>query len=210
MIILVDNGHGDNTNGKFSPKLDFKIPNEFIKDNRFREALYNRIVAKDIVDKLTAYGYNASLIVTEDKDVSLAERVRRVNTICNTYGASNVILISIHSNAAGNGTSWMNAKGWSAYTTKGKTKSDYLAECLYKRAEVNLKDRKIRKDLSDGDSDWESDFYIIKKTLCPAVLTENFFYDNKDDLKYLTSDEGIHQVVRTHIEGIIDYINSLK
>ena len=42
------------------------------------------------------------------------------------------------------------------------------------------------------------------------MLTENFFYDNKDDLEYLTSDEGIHAVVRTHIEGIIDFIEYLK
>ena len=55
-----------------------------------------------------------------------------------------------------------------------------------------------------------NDFYIIKKAYCPAVLTENFFYDNKDDLKYLTSEEGIHAVVRTHVEGIIDYVNSKK
>jgi N-acetylmuramoyl-L-alanine amidase len=41
-------------------------------------------------------------------------------------------------------------------------------------------------------------------------LTENFFYDNKDDLKYLTSDEGVHAVVRLHIEGIIDFINYKK
>ena len=93
-------------------------------------------------------------------------------------------------------------------TTRGKTKSDVLAEYLYKRAEKNFKGRKIRKDTSDGDSDKEAGFYIIKNAKCPAVLTENFFYDNKDDLKYMTSEEGIHSVVRTHVEGIIDYINS--
>lgn len=214
MIILIDNGHGSNTeqNGKYSPKLtaDMSISSEFTNGGRFREWKYNRVIARMIVDKLVSMGYDARLVVPEDKDASLAERIRRINTICNKNGAGNVLLVSVHSNAKGNGTSWQDAKGWEAYTTRGKTKSDTLAEFLYKRADSNLPGRKIREDWSDGDRDKEADFYIIKKAYCPAVLTENFFYDNKDDLKYLTSDEGVHGVVRLHIEGIIDYINSLK
>lgn len=213
MIILIDNGHGENTqfNGKFSPYLsDMNIGDEFVVKNRFREWKYNRVIAKQVVDKLVSMGYDARLVVPESNDVSLSERIRRVNTICNKEGASNVVLISVHSNAKGDGSSWQDAKGWEAYTTRGKTKSDKLADFLYKRADSYFKGRKIREDWSDGDRDKEADFYIIKKSYCPAVLTENFFYDNKDDLKYLTSDEGIHAVVRTHVEGIIDYINSQK
>lgn len=213
MIILIDNGHGvtSQERGKFSPLLKdsgLDISDEFVHDGRFREWKYNRVISNLIVDKLKAYGYDARLLVPEDKDISLSERVSRINTICNKEGAGNVIMISIHSNAAGGGTEWMNAKGWEAHTTRGKTKSDAIATCLYKRAKENMKDRKMREDWSDGDIDRESDFYIIKKSYCPAVLTENFFYDNKDDLKYLTSEEGIHGVVRTHVEGIIDYIKS--
>ena len=215
MIILIDNGHGINTekNGKFSPLIKdsgINIPNEFISGGRFREWKYNRVIAKQIVDSLKSMGYDSRLVVPEDTDISLSERIRRINTICNKVGAKNVLLVSIHSNAKGNGTSWQDAKGWEAYTTKGKTKSDALAEFLYKRADNNLLGKKIREDKSDGDRDKETDFYIIKKAYCPAVLTENFFYDNKDDLKYLTSEEGVHGVVRLHIEGIIDYINSQK
>ena len=213
MIILIDNGHGKNTLGKQSPLLKdsgLSIPSEFTENGRFKEWKYTRVIAKQIVDKLVSMGYDARLIVTEDKDISLSERVRRANVICNKNGASNVLLISVHANAVGDSTKWMTGKGWEAYTTKGKTKSDTLAELLYKRADKNLNGRKIREDLTDGDRDKEADFYIIKKSYCPAVLTENFFYDNKDDLQYLTSDEGVHGVVRLHVEGIVDYINSLK
>jgi len=214
MIILIDNGHGSNTeqNGKFSPLLesDMKIGSEFTNGGRFREWKYNRVISNMIVDKLVSMGYDARLVVPEDKDISLSERIRRINTICNKVGAGNVLLISVHANAVGNGSQWMTGKGWEAYTTKGKTKSDILADFLYKRADKNISGRKIREDWSDGDRDKESDFYIIKKSYCPAVLTENFFYDNKDDLKYLTSDEGIHAVVRLHIEGIIDFINYIN
>jgi len=211
MIILIDNGHGENTeqNGKFSPVLEdsMNIPSEFTNKNRFREWKYNRVISHQIVDKLKSMNYDARLVVPEDTDISLSERVRRINTICNKEGAGNVLLISVHANAVGNGTQWMNAYGWEAYTTRGKTKSDELANYLYKRADSYLKGRKIREDWTDGDRDKEADFYIIKKAKCPAVLTENFFYDNKDDIQYMVSDEGIHSVVRLHVEGIIDYCN---
>jgi len=208
MIILIDNGHGYNTLGKQSPLLDesIKIGDEFIEKNRFKEWKYTRVIAKQIVDKMKSMGYDVRLVTPEEKDITLSERIRRVNTICNKEGAGNVLLISVHANAVGDSSQWMQGKGWEAYTTRGETISDKLAEFLYKRADENIKDRKIREDWTDGDRDKEADFYIIKKAKCAAVLTENFFYDNKDDLKYLTSEEGIHAVVRLHIEGIIDFI----
>ena len=58
----------------------------------------------------------------------------------------NVILISLHINAAGDGTKWINATGWSCYTCKGQTESDRLADCLYKAAEQILKNHVIRTD----------------------------------------------------------------
>ena len=214
MIILIDNGHGSTTEerGKFSPLLDksMNIGGEFTNGRRFREWKYNRVIAKQIVNKLKSMDYDARLVVPEDKDISLSERIRRINTICNKEGASNVLMISVHANAKGNGTAWENAKGWEAYTTRGKTKSDKLADFLYARADKNLEGRKIREDWTDGDRDKEADFYMIKKSYCPAVLTENFFYDNKDDLEYMTSEVGVHGVVRLHVEGIVDFINYLE
>lgn len=212
MIILIDNGHGQNCSGKQSPLLDdsIKIGDEFTEKGRFKEWKYTRVISNLIVDKLKNMGYDARLVTPEDSDASLAERIRRINTICNKEGARNVLIISVHANAVGDSSKWMEGKGWEAYTTRGETISDKLADFLYKRADSNIKGRKIREDWTDGDRDKEADFYIIKKAKCAAVLTENFFYDNKDDLKYLTSDEGVHAVVRLHIEGIIDFINYKK
>lgn len=212
MVILIDNGHGSGVIGKQSPLLDdtIKIGGEFTENGRFKEWKYTRVIAKDVVDILKSMGYDARLVTPEKDDISLSERVKRINAICNKEGASNVLMVSIHSNAVGDSSQWMQGKGWEAYTTRGETVSDKLATCLYKRAEKNLKDRKIREDKTDGDSDKEADFYIIKNAKCAAVLTENFFYDNKEDLRYLTSDEGVQAVVRLHVEGIIDYIENKK
>ena len=45
-----------------------------------------------------------------------------------------------------------------------------------------MPDKKFGKDTKDGDVDYESNFYVIKKANCPAVLTENFFYTCKENL----------------------------
>ena len=195
MKVLIDAGHGENTPGKRSP------------DGRLLEYAYAREIADMIVTGLRRIGVDAERIVKESIDIPLSERCKRVNNVCKELGVSNVILISVHCNAAGSGE-WMTARGWEAWTTRGKTKSDALAECLYSAAEKYLYGMKIRKDLSDGDSDKESDFYILKNTKCTAVLTENLFQDNKDDVEFLLSSEGKQTITRIHLDGIINYINN--
>ena len=194
MKILIDPGHGIDTPGKRSP------------DGLLLEYLWNRQVADLILEGLLSAGIDASLVVTETNDVSLRNRVNRVNTICNRVGASNVLLVSIHANAAGNGSAWMNAKGWSCYTSKGKTKSDQVAECLYDAFEEEFQDRKIRKDMSDGDRDWEENFYVLQKSKCPAVLLENFFYDNREECAWMLQEETKKRIASAAVKGIIKYI----
>ena len=134
MKILIDNGHGIQTKGKRSP------------DGKLLEYAYTRELARQVVTELKNKGYDAELLVPEEDDIPLSERVRRVNAHCTALGKTNVILISIHVNAAGDGTKWMNATGWSCYTCKGQTESDRLADCLYKAAEQILKNQVIRTD----------------------------------------------------------------
>ena len=195
MKILIDNGHGLNTPGK-----------RFFNDTATTE-IYTRQLARRIVADLQDRGYDAELLTPEDDDIPLSERVKRVNAYCKALGNRNVILVSIHVNAAGNGSKWLNAMGWSVYTCKGQTASDKLAECMCEAATKNFPGRRIRTDFSDGDSDWEENFYLLHKSLCVAVLTENFFQDSKSDLEYLQSRVGKQAVVDTHLEGIIEYLS---
>ena len=134
MKILIDNGHSLTPPGKRSP------------DGKFREAIYTREIARRIVTALNDSGYDAELLVPETEDISIEYRVSRVNAHCRAHGKSNVILVSIHVNAAGNGSKWLNATGWSCYTCKGETQSDKLANCLYDAAAKYFQDRKIRID----------------------------------------------------------------
>nr|DAR77565.1 MAG TPA: Cell wall hydrolase autolysin [Caudoviricetes sp.] len=190
MKVLIDNGHGSNTPGKRSP------------DGRLREYAYTREIAERLVMELRKNGIDAERIVKEEIDVPLAERCRRANE----YKASEAVLVSIHCNAAGNGSDWMSARGWEAWTSVGKTKADKLATCLYEDAEHCLPGMKIRKDMTDGDQDKESGFYILKHTKCPAVLTENLFQDNKEDVEFLLSEEGKLAIVNLHVWGIMKYL----
>ena len=196
MKILLDNGHGVDTPGKRSP------------DGFFREYAYNRYLAGQIQERLSALHLDARLIVPELEDIPLPERCRRVNAICRQLGNDQVILLSIHVNAAGNGQNWLDARGWSCFTTRGKTKADALATCLYEAAKNHLPGMKIRTDFTDGDPDIEKDFYIIRHTSCPAVLTENLFMDNREDVAFLESEAGAQAIINLHVQGILQYLSN--
>ena len=195
--IILGTAHLKSTPGKCSP------------DKKFFEYKYSRDICKAVKAILEKYGYTVFIdIEDDDLDVNqsreLTLRCKIVNELQKQY--KNCIYVSIHVNAAGSDGNWHNATGWSAYTSIGNTSSDILAECLYKAAKNNLKNKKLRTDFSEGDSDIESNFYILKHTNCPAVLTENFFQDNKEDVEYLNSDLGFQEITRLHVEGILSYI----
>ena len=77
---------GENTPGKRSP------------DGRFREYKYNREIARAVVEHLQLRGYDAQLLVPEEEDISLEERVRRANKLSCQIGhpIQETIIISIH------------------------------------------------------------------------------------------------------------------
>ena len=196
MKILIDNGHGMDTPGKRSP------------DEKLREYAWNRLIAGRIVAALTDLGHDAQLLVPEQEDISLSERCRRVNAICQAFGTRNVILISIHANAAGRGDRWYEATGWCAYTTRGDTRADALATSLYEAAKFHLPGQRLLTDYTDGDPDLEADFYILRHTLPPAVLVENFFMDSRRDYKFLLSADGQQAIVNLHVDGICRYLST--
>ncbi len=195
MIILIDNGHGINTPGKCSP------------DGRFKEYAWAREIAKMLYNRLKD-SYTTKLITPEEVDISLATRVKRVNDVCLEHGAKNVLLISIHTDAAGADGKWHNARGFSARVgTNASSRSKKLASCLWNRAiEMGLKGNRC----VPNEKYIAQNLYILKNTHCPAVLTENLFQDNKEDVDFLLSAEGKKKIVDMHVKGIIDYINYAK
>lgn len=192
MIVLIDNGHGENTPGKCSP------------DGRLKEYKSAREIARLIVDSLQAKGVNAVLLVPEDTDISLKERCKRANRYCEKYGAKNVLLVSIHHNAAGADGKWHEARGFSAHVSLNASgRSKALAQYLWSEA--------LQQGLKGNRSVPEVKYIaqnlaICRDTRCAAVLTENLFQDNEDDVAFLLGDEGKSKVAMMHVAAINEYI----
>lgn len=193
MIILIDNGHGYDTKGKCSP------------DGRIREYDWARDVAKRLQAKLRQNGLDARLIVTEQNDISLRERCRRVNDICKTVGSKNCLLVSIHINAAGGDGKWHTASGFSGWVAPNASdNSKRFARLLHIEA--------VKLGLGGNRSVpleryWVGNWAICRDTNCPAVLTENLFMDNLQEVNYLLSETGKTTIVEMHYQAIKNYIS---
>lgn len=195
MKILIDNGHGENTKGKCSP------------DGRLKEWAFSREIADRVVAGLRSKGFDAERIVKESTDIPLSIRCRRANNIYReTEGR--VVLISIHCNAAGNGSDWLSPHGWSVFVSNNASyNSKYLATCLAKAAKCK---QVVVSQPMPEQLFWTQNLAICRDTICPAILTENFFQDNKEDVEFLLSDEGKNMVAEIHIDGIIDYLRTME
>lgn len=197
-LFVIDNGHGGvidgvpQTAGKRSPDFGQGI---------IYEGVSNRRLVDMVIKRCEAEGIQCIKLVPEIEDISLSERVKRVNYIAKS---KKCVLISVHSDAFTNET----ANGWSCYTSKGVTKSDKVATIMYKYAKKE--GLKLREDYSDKDPDKEDNFYILKNTICPAVLVENLFMTNKEDYKTLLSKEGQDKLTRVIVNSIKEiYENGL-
>lgn len=194
MTVLIDNGHGQDTAGKRSV------------DHSLREWEYTRKIAKKVVAMLLNNGIKAQLLTPEEYDVSLIERVSRQKKIAKT---DKTILVSIHCDADGMGEIWTAANGFSVRVSPNASASSrMLAGIVAKKAsEYGLRVRRPRPT----QDYWEQNLYICKNTSCPAILTENLFMTNKNDVEYLMSDAGIQTITYLHVEAIVEYIkqNSL-
>lgn len=195
MKILIDNGHGAETPGKRSP------------DGQLREYSYTREIARMVVSQLTKESIDATLLVKEEYDVPLKERIERVNRFCIANRKEQIVLVSIHCNAAGSDGNWHEARGFSVYVSyNASRKSKRLAEIFNCQAErLGLKVRKY----SPKQNFWSSNLAICRRTKCPAVLTENLFQDNKDDVAFLLSQEGKQTIATLHVNSIKQYLSEL-
>jgi len=191
---LLDAGHGGMLNGRYvtAPRKMFKFPDFVIY-----EGVINRAITNKVAEKLESLGIEYKIISDPIEDDSLALRVRAAD---NAYTSDKrVIFLSIHSNAGA-------GSGFEIFTSKGQTKSDKIANIFCEVYKKHFPDRKFRSDALDGDDDKEEDFYVLRKTDCPAVLVENLFFDNHAEAVYLMSEQGQTEIARC----IVDCINECE
>lgn len=195
--ILIDAGHGSNTPGKRSPLL----PN----GGRLCEWVYTRTLAMRIANRAQEVGVKVVHIVTEERDIPLTERYKRANQYIKKHPAEQCVLFSIHGNAAGNGETWCSARGFEAWTTVGRNNSDRLAELVCNEVAALLPAVRIRTDKTDGDQDKEKNWTVIAGANCPAVLTENLFYDNREDVALMQDKETQEALAMAHVNAVQKY-----
>lgn len=197
VCVFLDNGHGINTKGKCSP------------NNYLYEWKYCREIVKRLKEQLTLYNIEFFEVTPEQEDISLSTRVNRIN---NKYSelkkqGYQCFLISIHINAAKSDNKWHKAKGFTVWVSKNSSKnSKKLAQIIYKEAKQEglQGNRWIPTCLY-----FEQNYTILYRTNCPAILTENLFMDNLEDVQYLLSNDGKETITRIHLKSILKYIENL-
>ena len=215
LMVHLDAGHASTTPGQGSPAATFGITygTHSVSDLTLKEYEYNRKVVAEVDRRLRSLGFNTYIVTPEvDYDVPLSTRANRSNTMALQHPASKHIFSSAHVNAVGDGKTWYVGKDrsyWCAFTTKGQTAGDKLADCFYEAADEILPKygKKIASDTSDGDRDKEENYTVLKKTNSPAVLVESLFMTNVDDVLFLKSDEGFNAIVEIYVRAVIKYFD---
>lgn len=192
MIIVIDAGHNySDTWQKMSPKKE--------DGTRFYEYQSNRRIARKLSMELDKLGveYTYTIHPDDKNDMSLQNRVGKANAVAYKEGKDNVLFISLHSDALGTAEKWYDANGYSIFTSVGDTKSDKYAKVFEEVAKEKLEPckKKVR-------GLYEKNFYVLKHTICPAILLEQLFYSNEEDLEFLESDEGVKVLVDIIVEAI--------
>ena len=190
---IINNGHGELQKGKRSPRLE----NGLI----FEEWDYNRIVAKGICDELNRIGIDNILLVPEERVSSfLKGRIDRANLIQSSKPRR---YVSIHFNAApAKRNGWSTAKGIECWHLHGSKVSKRLAETFQRNIvqATGMNDRGTK-------SKQHKQFYELRCTEMPAVLTENGFYNNRAEVIELMKPETLQRIIDGHVSAILEIEN---
>jgi N-acetylmuramoyl-L-alanine amidase len=186
---ILDNGHGEETAGKRSPVW---------KDGtQLFEWEFNRDIVRRIVytlDRRDDIQYH--VLVPEKTDIPLQTRVERANELF--LANAKAVLVSIHGNAGG-------GKGWEVWTYENPnyTVADRIADLFYNEAQIEFPEMHLRQGISTVKPHKESQFKILKDTFCPAILTENFFYDTEEECKMMMENNFRQRIANMHIKAIL-------
>lgn len=201
-IWLLDAGHGGMKDGVYTtaPAKMHKFDDGLI----FHEGVNNRVIVDKLCLMLMGHSMEYRLVYDHELDTPLQERVAFANRL--HAESRRCIYLSVHSDAMPEGAHGKGS-GISVFTSIGQTPSDVLAEIFCSAYQRMLSQFKFRKDTSDGDLDQEENFYVLRKTNCPAVLVENLFFDNRREAEFLLSEAGRNRIAATLLEAMLTVEN---
>ena len=214
--VYIDYGHGGLYKGKYAnagKQYTFtdRVPHIWVG-----EGILNRCIAAKVIEGLLERGVRVFDVVAakewthapawtelEQSDVSLQDRVGYANEI---HTLAPGIYVSIHANAIGStirGPS-LKPRGISVFTSYGQTASDAMADQFYAAfRNTEGQDLPVRRgNWEDGDEDHEANFYVLRRTRCPAVLIEGGFFTNIEDATFLLSLKGQDAMARAYLNAL--------
>jgi N-acetylmuramoyl-L-alanine amidase len=205
LCVYLDAGHGAlDRSGNYvtAPSKQFEhSQGTFHKGRWFYEGVWNRTLTNRVAQKLWNLRISYLIVSHEYLDTPLQTRTDMANWYHRNYKEG--IFISNHANASG-----ANARGFEIYTTPGKTASDELAEVQWSNVQALLGDRiTYRPDLSDGDHDRESNFFVLRNTVMPAILNEHLFFDQFQDATLLMNDDIVDRFAEAQVRTVIQWFN---
>lgn len=198
LIIILDPAHGSDVPGKRSP------------NGKHLEYRWSREICKALANKLVANDFRVEFSNNSEKEIGLSKRVSFANHLDFNEGEIK-FLVSLHNNAAGNGSDWMNARGVEIYTSKGSTRSDEFAEVIMKNLKTDFPDNNIVKFRYGNDQlGKEANFSVLMGSTYYAVLLEWLFQDNKEDYELLQNYQVNSHLVDSLVKAIIEIDDSIK
>jgi|TARA_Y100000034_G_scaffold87814_1_gene105332 N-acetylmuramoyl-L-alanine amidase len=193
-IWLLDPGHGALINGTCQTRGKRSPP--FSDGSILYEGVFNRDIASRIKVLCDVERIECENIVNSNHDVPLATRVSRANA---RHAADpRCRYISIHANGWGDGVTFNSAHGVSLFHYMTSKIGKEMAAVLLKHIvqETGLKSRGVQANMS-----W-ANFYVLRKTLMPAILSENGFMTNLEDATNLMKDDFRQKVALAHFNFI--------
>ena len=187
LCIILDPAHGNDVKGKCSP------------DGTHKEYLWSREICKKLASKLDTLGYEVHFTTQGLKEPGLSKRKLEANSI----PTSNVkLLISLHNNAAGDGSNWYTASGVEIYTSPGKTQSDIFSSMMYGQLKKDFPKLKFRYGSPDiHDCDKDANFTVLMGNYY-AMLIEWLFQDNREEVSMLKDEKVNNALCESLIKGI--------
>ena len=211
---LLDASHGGMINGKYQTAEIIGKKSYFLKgklllyqgysvpqmekmcDLKYYEGVGNRDIVRRIkllCDKERIRYFD---VVDSEKDIPLYTRTYRGNKF---YAKDrDCVYLAINSNAFNK----QQAHGYTVWTSKGQTKSDGYATIFWNEFRAMFPNDVNKGELSDGDVDYEAQFYVLAYTAMPAVLTESLFYTNYQDVLILSSEAGRQKIAQAHFNAM--------
>lgn len=171
-LYILDNGHGEETLKKSSP---------IWKDGlQLHEYEFNRNVVKFLGLMLKEAKIDYKILVPEESEIGLRTRCKRANEF-----KENSIFISVHANQY----TLESVHGFETHYYKAGKE---IATIFQKHIGTIGKNRGIK----------QSNFYVIKNTLMPAILTENGFYSNEKECRKLLTADFQYKIAEQHFNAI--------